>query len=229
MANKKRTRFIDATHAPWNQQHYRLGGRKSPTPEEILGYIKNETIATLETGDELDYDWDEIRTYHLRASLKLITGNIPEICWAFFNLGSLHERLQHLTSSELLEISGSHMDDLRRLKELELAEMTRQLPFKLKNFAIEIVKETAQEIASKLWKEDLDERIRITEMVETVYPKLVAEIELGISKHIDLIKDGDIASAIRKAIPSKPGGLKGWLRETAPSYSGNRGRRKNNP
>lgn len=226
MTNKKRTRLIDTTHAPWNQQLNALGAVKHPSPKEILDYIKNELITTLETGDELDCDWDEIRSYHLRASLKLSTGSIPEICWAFFKLGEVHERLQHPTRFELSETLDNYKDDLPRLMTLELAEMKRLQPLKHKNYAKEMVKETAQEIADKLWKEDIGERILLTEMTKAVHPKLLADIERGIANHVDLINDGDIACALRNATPNKPENLKPWLREIAPGYASKQGRPK---
>ena len=233
MTNKKRTRFIDTTHAPWNQQP-NLQGKlgyfqiKAPvSPEEILEHIKQEIVATLETGKELDHDWEEIRSYHLRASLKLKTGNIPEIFWALFKLGCIYERLQHPTNDEFLNILDNRQEELQRLKKLEVAEASRQQPLKLKNYTTELVKETAQEIADKLWQEDTDNITRLTKMCEDVYPKLITSIEYGIENYVDLINDGNIASALRKAIPKKPDGLKPWLRDIAPNYASKEGRPKN--
>jgi len=133
-----------------------------------------------------------------------------------------------MTVTQRLDVSeGIKKADWLKLQRLESAEVQRQFPLRLKGYACELVKETAQEIADHLWMEDVANEIRITEMANKVYPKLVAEIESGIAEYTDPIKEGHVINAIRKAIPKTAAGLKPWLREIMPEYAFSRGKPKN--
>ncbi|MCY1302334.1 hypothetical protein D9M70_519840 [compost metagenome] len=97
---------------------------------------------------------------------------------------------------------------LDRVNVLTAKHLTRTKGLTNKNRAAQQLKERARVIAGELWDADQYRAIRIGEMAESVYRRLVGEGQ----------QDG---------LPGSSGALKAWIRPVAPDYATRGGRQKN--
>lgn len=94
-----------------------------------------------------------------------------------------------------------------RVNGLTSAHLTRTKGLTNKNTAARQLKGRARAIAGELWEADKEQAIRIGDMAESVYRRLVEEGQ----------QDG---------LPEQPGTLKTWIRPVAPGYAMRGGRQK---
>jgi hypothetical protein len=124
--------------------------------------------------------------------------NFARSCEAFFLLGQLSGELSMPSRQEYSE--GM---------EAKLAKMKRELPLVKKNIAATTVREIAQEVAKLEWEADTDQSLRLSDMCEVIWAKL-----MSVHMSADLID----------ALPDQASGLKVWLRPVAPEYAKKGGR-----
>jgi hypothetical protein len=125
--------------------------------------------------------------------------------WRFFQLGQITQQLKGRTMKE----SGEAYS-------LTIEAKNRRYPIWLKNLRAQTVRGYAQCLAQIEWETRAVEKIRIGEMAEIIWAKL---LDSEISK---IIKQD-----VLKVLPDKPAGLKPWLREVAPEYAKKAGRPPN--
>jgi hypothetical protein len=129
--------------------------------------------------DAAMHDWDN--------------GDPSRVCEAFFCLGQLSGELSMPPLEEYLE----------GLKARE-SQARRSLPLRRRNIAAACCKEAMQEVAKIEWEHDVTKSIRLSDMCEIIWAKVMNH---GL--------DADFL----EALPDKASGLKPWIRPVAPGYA----------
>ena len=105
-----------------------------------------------------------------------------------------------------------------------------KLPFKIKASNQRLIKEVAQDYASKKWKNDTNNELRLSDMCELVWADMYTDIEASLKHFSNAPESLATAQAVQALFPDQPSGLKKHLREVAPAYASKKGapRKKKN-
>ena len=163
-----------------------------PDLHEFLRHQWHQFVQAVES-DAIDDRWEHLREATVSAEQALETGNHNALATAFYSLGCAAESLQHPSQEESLD----------RLK-AQLDKMHREFPLKKRQLQKELLQGMAKIIAERVWRNDEDQEIRLTDACHHVWPELV-----------EVAHD----RGFEDALPDKPESLKPWLREFAPDYA----------
>lgn len=172
----------------------------NPDVRDFLNHQRDEYQKAVEA-DALDYRYEALLQRTEKAEAALEDGSPDKIALSFCRLGETINDLEGLAADDKLKLYEAALDGSKR----KIADFKRQRPTLEKQ---EFIKYT-QATALRLWIEDKDKSIRLSEMCERVY-KIMCPIELEWGRD-DLL-------------PGEAVGIKPWLREVAPSHARKPGR-----
>lgn len=130
-----------------------------------------------------------------------------QIAFAFFTLGLNVGAMQN----ELRGIDN-HIEALR----LEIADIKRKEPLKLKEMAARRLRESVQQRARSKWLLSENENVRVAEMAEIIWAES-CEAFMHMSEN---------SGALSDVIPDRAIAIIPWLREVAPAFAKKPGRPK---
>ena len=169
------------------------------TIEKFIAHQK-EQFKMADLTDSLDERWHALSAATIVCEEKHQTKNINEIPHAFLKMGEAIERLNHPTHGVMIELNQALLEKKTRDMGFLIAENSRK-------FLVQV----AKVMARRIWKDDLSQKIRITEACDKVWPELV-----------------DVADEYgkRDQLPDNANSLKAWLKPIAPAYAQTAGRPK---
>lgn len=179
-----------------------ISATANPDIDELLSHQRKQYEIADAAGQANDC-WPMLDWATNEAEKAISTGNIAAIASAFLRLGEATERLKHPSDKEMIELRKSHITNLER--ERPLMDQNGK-----KNF----LKGCAEIIAKRVWREDLQQKIKVSEACEHVWADLISVA----SKY-----------SVEDQLPDKSSSLKDWLRPIAPEYAKKGGRPKNKP
>lgn len=167
---------------------------------ELIFYHGKQYALALEAG-ESHFLWDELWRECKELRQAIFTESVTEIAGAAYRLGVTAGKLEaYIDPESLMEAFSSRAE-----------KATRELPLKKQAIAQGFIKDLAQEIASRIWREDTGQTIRLADACEMVWPELV---------------DVSFKYDVNQHLPENSASLKKWLREIAPGYAKKPGRPK---
>jgi len=166
-----------------------------PDPYKFLQYQREQWNRALKA-DAIDYRWDRFLQSIESAEAALKVGEPDQIAMAFCTLGESIHTLQTLSFDEI--------GDFYRLK---IAKSNQQQS----NSQKQTFMGGARDVARRMWADDHERKIRLSEMCDRVY-KFMQPLEQELGRD-DLL-------------PGLPDVLKRWLRPVAPDYAKKGGRPK---
>lgn len=191
----------DLTEELWGKY---LMAINDPDLNDYLRHQREQFIQALEA-EAVDDRWQELWDFTNEAEAALEGGNPSSIARAFFKLGESTQRLQQLRPGEILELCSA-----------TLGKMQRERPLIERNSQIRFLKDYAKLIAGRLWSEDSEKQVRISDACAQVWPELV---DVGL-QHLG-------KELTEQLLPNDAGSLRPWLRPVAPEYAKKGGRPKN--
>ena len=202
-------------------------GKRPETPERIDDFYYGETVDEaadfIENPDALKIIWHlllEAKKARKRADKRPEWGQLLEeaelavdafspldlhrLCWRFFGLGQLTQRLTDESNEEKIKSTQEFLESL------ELANIARKTKFNtdLRNAMKKFVIEKTRQMAAELWEADIEQEYRIGEMAELVF------------KHLRSTESAKFV----EFLPKKAASLKLWLKPVAPEYARKPGR-----
>ncbi|WP_323847027.1 hypothetical protein [Microbulbifer magnicolonia] len=174
----------------------------NPDLDEFLKYQRGQLwlaqLNNLWEDSELPPDWKQFKYAVDRAASATVSGDTSEIALAFYQLGQAAGQLENEMIKEAIVPA--------LLVQQREAKRTRKQDERnwWKSAASKTLKECAQREAVALWELDTEQLIRIGEMCELVYKKLLTATH---------------GHELYGYLPGSPEGIKAWLRPVAPAYA----------
>ena len=190
IAGKERTEAITLKHIEMVTR---------PPLRDFLDYQSMQYFNAVKAG-EVDNRWHALQYFVTSAEKALESDDVISIAMAFIALGEAIEALQHPASKESIKMIGALIE--KNKKDWPLREI---------NIKKRHLKDIAKKFAQDQWDMDIEKKLRLTQMCEQVWPKLV-----------DAAHENNLTDQLPKGSES----IKDWLRPIAPKYAKKGGRPK---
>ena len=175
----------------------------------LLFYLQKKVDEEKKIKGKLDDEWEVLSDLVLFAKHDLLEKDMESLAISMFLLGQQTHIMGSVSRADSIDLLRSKMD--------------REEPLNKKLMEMEAVSSIAQDLAIEVWKDELEEKLTLSDVCHEVYACLYRILS---DKEAGSLDDIEWNTRLLNRLPNTADGLKKHLREVAPDYARKLGRRK---